>query len=43
VRGTPDDETGSETIDENGVVNCVECSMRSRERRRVASLLSAAW
>jgi len=26
VRGTHDAETGSETIKENGVVNCVECS-----------------
>jgi len=26
VRGTYDAKTGSETIEENGVVNCVECS-----------------
>jgi len=26
VRGNHDAETGSETIEENGVVNCVECS-----------------
>jgi len=26
VRGTHDAETGSETIEENAVVNCVECS-----------------
>jgi len=32
-----DAETGSETIEENGVVNCVECSTeveRERERER---------
>jgi len=26
VRGTHDAENGSEIIEENGVVNCVECS-----------------
>jgi len=30
--GTHDAETGSETIEENGVVKCVNAALRSRER-----------
>jgi len=35
VRGAHDAETGSETIEENGVVKCVECSAEvEREREK---------
>jgi len=38
VRGAHDVETGSETIEENGVVSCVEYSTEvERERRRVVT------
>jgi len=43
VRETHDAETESETIEENNVINCVECSTEVERDRRVASPLSAAW
>jgi len=33
VTGTHDAETGSKTIEENGVVNCVECSVDTEAER----------
>jgi len=41
MRGTHDIETGSETIEQNGVVNGVKCSTEVRERRVVSSLSAA--
>jgi len=43
VRGTHDAEIGSEMIEENVVVKCVECSTEVERERRVTSPLSAAW
>jgi len=41
VRGTDDAETGSETIEENAVVNCVEYSTKvEREKKRVEPIIS---
>jgi len=34
VRRTHDAETGSETIEENGVVNCVECSTEAEREKK---------
>jgi len=41
VRGTHDAETKSETIEENGVVNCVECSTElEREKKNGEPIIS---
>jgi len=41
VRGTHDAETGSETIEENAVVNCVECSTEvEREKKSGEPIIS---
>jgi len=34
MRGTHDAETGSETIEENGVVSCVECSTEVEREKK---------
>jgi len=39
VRGTHDAETGSETIEENGVVNCVECSTEVKREKKSGELI----
>jgi len=36
VGGTHDAETGSETIEENGVVKCVECSAEVEREKKSA-------
>jgi len=42
VRGTHDAETGSETIEENSVVNFVECSTEvEREKKSVKPIISS--
>jgi len=42
VRGTHDAETGSETIEDNGVVNCVECSTEvEREKKSGEPIISS--
>jgi len=41
LRGTHDAETGSETIKENGVVNCVECTTEiEREKKSGEPIIS---
>jgi len=37
VRGARDAETGKKTIEENGVVNCVECSVDTEVEREKKS------
>jgi len=39
VRGTHDAEIESETIEENGVVNCVECSTEVEREKKSGDIL----
>jgi len=40
VRGTHDAKTGSETIEENTVVNCVECSTEVEREKSDEPIIS---